>query len=202
LPSGPVSTGGAAGGGALLESCDGEVGGAEDGSGGGLGVTTREGVDEGVELGVVLGVVLGEPLPPLGDGEGEPDVEHDGVGVGVGVPEAVDAPVAAAPEAALEVWLELGEPEVQLVSGLADGEPEAACAGIASTAPIATVPDATAPITVAVERPVCLRRTAMRPPPCRALPSIVRVPLSIMAPGGTPVHRSQSPSSGHPPAAR
>jgi hypothetical protein len=60
--------------------------------------------------------------------------------------------------------LALGDPEVHVGSGGAV-LPAAACAGIARIVPIATDPVATAPITTAVERPVCLRLTTMRPPP-------------------------------------
>ena len=143
-----------------------------------------EGVGEG------LGDALPLPLLLL-LGDGEPGSEQDGVGVGVPEASAGDAlPLAAsgdagadappdAPSAAgdtgSELGLELGEPGLQLESALADAVPETACAGMANIAPIATVPVATAPITVAVERPVCLRLTTMRPPPCQALPSFVRV---------------------------
>jgi len=174
-------------------------GGGETSGGLECGIPGPEGVDEGVDDGVGDG--LGDPLspPPLLLGDGEPESEQDGVGVGVPgpasagawLPLAADVDADAPPDAASAagetgsvLLLELGELALQLESAAAAAVPDAACAGMANIAPIATVPVATAPRTVVVERPVCLCRTTMRPPPCRAFPCSVRERSIDHGPGG------------------
>jgi hypothetical protein len=97
----------------------------------------------------------------VGDALADPDAESLAVWVGV----SVGVPLGSADAELEAVVLGLDDPVGQLEPG---GAVEA-CAGIASTAPMATVPVATTPSTVAAERPVCLRRTTMRPLPCLAL---------------------------------
>ena len=148
-------------------------------------------------VGLCVGLAEPESLAHVGVGEGLPDAESVGVAVGVSVGVEVGVPEGDV-ELLEPVGLALGDPEVHVGSGVAV-LPAAACAGIAKTAPIATVPLATAPITTAVERPVCLRLTTMRPPPLPCVAVRGARALHDLDAKSAPVHRSQSPSPGHPP---